>query len=229
MFIKFLPSPAVTIFLFAFSLARPKLLDHEVLKGFVQIVDPYIWYSIWFFVGVSVGHLYADLASKNSEIKAFLKNKYKIFDVLSFVPSSPAHTENTIRPRVKIKFKKNIRSNVRLNVMSLYPMCGYQNVFTSELEVEKEYKKGDELTVDLATIYREGHKNSEWNCFNNNGDVHSFLKHTQHIVTLIVGNQKHRFYIKHFRQGGHEQGICFLLDEERDIWKAGNHDQEIFI
>lgn len=191
------------------------------------------WESIalWFFI-FWVGTIWADLMSEESDIKEWLKDKFKKFEVVSFTPSShPSHkkSENTVTPRVKIKFKRNVKSNIRLNVQSLYPIVGYNDVFTAEILAEENYKKGDEKTFELATIYKEGHRNPFWNCKDGKGENHQFLKHTQHIATIIVDNQKHRFYIKHFQQNSCEQGICFILDEERNIWKNGNIGQQLFI
>ncbi|PJB73063.1 MAG: hypothetical protein CO093_01690, partial [Alphaproteobacteria bacterium CG_4_9_14_3_um_filter_47_13] len=112
------------------------------------------WWALIFWVGT----IYADLMSEKSDIRTYLKSKFKKFEILEiFTPHQLSVNSEYIEPRIKIKFLKKVKSPI-LMAVDAYLNGGYQRMYCEKLLEERGFQKEEEITIPIARIYIDDDK-----------------------------------------------------------------------
>ena len=156
------------------------------------------WESIalWFFI-FWLGTIYADLMSKKSDIRTWVKTRLKKFEItkVTYSPNVSNPHYNHWQAIIRLRFKKAVKSSIILSVETCFEDNKFQQIGCEPLREEKSYQKGEEIELVFAqipfTISRE--KKPLW-CFGKNTKWMDY--NYRSCCTIMIGNQKSRVFLE---------------------------------
>tara|TARA_R110002110_G_scaffold300570_1_gene514610 strand:- start:402 stop:1076 length:675 start_codon:yes stop_codon:yes gene_type:complete len=189
------------------------------------VTSTYFWTELpwdWFFYFTSTffaGSFYADIRNPSSDIRTWWRKFRADYEIVWFEPVHAfiADGIETIQPTVKIRFTRDTNAAVYIS-SQIFLQGYYKPAFNEKVIDQKEYHQGQEIKIVLATIPKEAQKNAYFNAEDSERKNHHLLRNSRNIVTIKIGSTERKFLIEMFSPDSGNFGICYLLDENEDLW-----------
>lgn len=184
------------------------------------------WGEIMIFAaGLTLGEVIFYALCPQSELRAWLRNRFKTFEVIKVFAAHEAKDGKTwFDVKVRLKFLKSIQ-NVDI-LLDIDPDHGIRKTLT--LQKGGSYVEDEELKIKVAKVPSNYH---EAGVFGDGTNTYPLINNSKNLVTLDVQykgflgfkrRQKFKLFIEMLSDNSGTCGRFYLTDETKDIYEEIN-------